>query len=94
MRSCTWPNVPGHEGADGEQHRADGEVAGALGGDPEDDDEQGEEQQGRAEVLLADHDDQGAAHAIEERAEVRGSGRWNGPTFQVPAASSSRRSVR
>ena len=42
--------------ADREQHGADAEVRGPLGGDPQHHDEQGEEQQRRAEVLLGDHD--------------------------------------
>ena len=35
-----------------------------------------------------------ATHAMSSGPRWRGSGRWSGPTFQVPAASSSRRSVR
>ena len=35
-----------------------------------------------------------APQAMNSGPRWRGSGRWNGPTFHVPAANSSRRSVR
>ena len=47
--SCTWANVrQAKHGAGGEQARADAEVGGPLGGDPQHHHEQGEEQQRRA----------------------------------------------
>ena len=77
-----------------EQHGAEREVGRALGGDPQHHDEQREEQQRRAEVLLADHDDERAPQAMSSGPRCSGSGRWNGPTCHVPAASSSRFSTR
>ena len=60
-------------GAGGEQHQADGDPATPLGGDVEHRDEQAEEQQRRAEVLLEDED--GEAEPARRRGSGRGRGR-------------------
>ncbi len=49
----------GYIGADGEEHHAEDQVAGAAGGDPQQRDEQGEEEGGEADVVLQAHDADG-----------------------------------
>ena len=61
---------PRDVGAEPEQRQADGDPRRALGGDVEHGDEQPEEQQRRAEVLLEDEDEEAEDPGDEDRPEV------------------------
>ncbi len=66
--------APREVGGGAEQRGADHEVGGARGRHPQHHDEQGEEHQRRAEVVLRHHDHHGHAPGHEHGAEVLGLG--------------------
>ena len=72
-------DVPGHERAGREQHGAHRQPAHTLGRHPQQHDEQGEEQQRGAHVLLADEDHERRAPGDEQRPEVAGLGEVERP---------------
>ena len=70
-RFWTWrEELVGHRGAAEEQHAADDQPAGPLGGDVEHHQEQAEEQQAGAEVALEDQDAEADQPHHQDRAEV------------------------
>ena len=64
--------VGGEDGADGEEHEPEDQVADPAGGDPEQADEEGEEQGGEADVVLQADDHHGDAPGHQDGDERSG----------------------
>ncbi len=95
MRCWTWAKrQKANSAPSGEEAEADREEAGLPGRDPQHHHEQGEEQQGRAEVLLGHDHDHGHAPGHDHGPEVLGVGEDRPALGPRGRASSSRFSTR